>query len=98
MASNDLWESDRAYRRQLTPSPEDVELTFLEVVAEVEGCEISDLPRLWPAIDSLLQHGFTSPPDESAEVAIEFTYAGYRARIDQTGAATLVKLSAAGDA
>lgn len=98
MASNDLWESDRAYSRQLTPSPEDVELAFLEAIAEVEGCEISDLPRLWPALDSLLQHEFTSPPAQSAEVAIEFTYAGYRARIDQTGTATLVKLSASGDA
>lgn len=92
MAPNEIWESAQAHHRQVTPSAAEVELSFLETIAEIEGCDIEDLPRLWPAIGDILQHGFTTPPPQSANLLLEFTYAGYRIRLEQTGAATLVKL------
>lgn len=92
MPPEEFWESDRVITRVLDPSPAAVEVSFLETVAEVEGCDVDDLPRLWPALGSVLERGFATPPADATELRLEFTYAGYRVRLDRTGHATLVKL------
>ncbi|WP_255196549.1 HalOD1 output domain-containing protein [Halorarius litoreus] len=89
--------TEPTHRRPFDPAVRNVELSFLEMVADVADCDIDDLPRLWPTLGGLLQHSFATPPADATAVTVEFTYFGYRIRLDSDGEAALVELPADAD-
>lgn len=48
---------------------------------------------VYDAIDHFMSNLFTSPPPESAQAKIEFTYEGYRISVYQDGHTTFLKIS-----
>jgi hypothetical protein len=80
----------RIYHRTVEPETERANERVLGHIAELEGCELTDMPPLYDRIDDLLRNIFDSPPPSEAE--LEFSYYGYRITIDQTGRVSLMKL------
>ncbi len=78
-------------RRQIEPDPEHPYFSLLHVIAELEGCEVSDLPPLYDYVDHLIEDLFTSPPPPKAQVEVEFSYYDYRINVDQEGNLSLMK-------
>jgi hypothetical protein len=77
-------------RRHIDPDQSTAEYDFLEIIAELEGCEIEALPSLYNEVDNVVETMFKTPPSERAQLEISFSYAGYRVRIDRTGRVELV--------
>ena len=77
-------------RRTIRPSPEHAEYDLLEVVAELEGVEIEDLPSFYDQVDHLVEMLFRKPPSSETQMQVEFSYAGYRITVDQQGNLTLL--------
>jgi len=86
-------ERERQIRhRKVTPDPEEANRHLLRLVANLENCEINDLPPLYDRIDHLIEELFTSPPPSEAQAELEFSYYGYRIELDQRGNVSLMKL------
>jgi len=79
-------------RRHIPPDPETSEYDFLELLAEVEGCEIEDLPSLYNEVEHVVETLFSTPPSAAAQMSISFSYAGYRITIDRNGTVQLVSV------
>ncbi|MFC6755707.1 MULTISPECIES: HalOD1 output domain-containing protein [Haloarcula] len=79
-------------RRQIPPDPETAEYDLLEILAEVDGCEIEDLPALYNEVEHVVETLFRTPPSAAAQMSISFSYGGYRVTIDRNGAVTLVSV------
>ena len=77
-------------RREIAPDPETAEYDLLEILAEVEGCEIEDLPALYNEVEHVVETLFRTPPSVAAQMSISFSYAGYRITIDRNGTVQLV--------
>jgi hypothetical protein len=97
-------ESDESYsgadgtvRTQITPDEEAAEFDFLEIVAELEGREMDELPSLYTEVDHLLETLFQTPPSQQSQVKISFSYAGYRITIDQQGGIELIPVKKSDD-
>lgn len=86
-------ERERQIRhRKVAPEPEEANQHLLRLVANLENCEVNDLPPLYDRIDHLVEGLFTSPPPAEAQAEIEFSYYGYRIELDQDGNISLMKL------
>ena len=83
----------KIYHRKVTPDVEEANQSLLRLVANLENCEVTDLPPLYDRVDHLVDHLFTSPPPPEAQAELEFSYVGYRIRIDQSGNVSLKKLA-----
>ncbi|WP_205254576.1 MULTISPECIES: HalOD1 output domain-containing protein [Halorussus] len=81
------------YHRKVTPDVEEATRSLLRLVANLENCEVTDLPPLYDCIDHMVEHLFDSPPSPEAQTELEFSYFGYRIRIDQSGNVSLKKLA-----
>jgi len=77
-------------RREIAPDPETAEYDLLEILAEVEMCEIEELPALYNEVEHVVETLFRTPPSAAAQMSISFSYAGYRITIDRTGTVQLV--------
>jgi len=77
-------------RREIAPDPETAEYDLLEILAEVEGCEIEALPALYNEVEHIVETLFRTPPSAAAQMSISFSYAGYRITIDRNGTVQLV--------
>ena len=77
-------------RRQIPPDPVTAEYDLLEILADVEGCEIEDLPPLYNEVEHVVETLFRTPPSTAAQMSISFSYAGYRITIDRSGAVKFV--------
>ena len=77
-------------RRQITPDPESSEYDLLEILAELEGCDIEDLPSLYNEVEHVVETLFKTPPSTAAQMSVTFSYAGYRISIDRNGTVQLV--------
>lgn len=84
---------NRIYHRKVTPDADEANRSLLRLLADVEGCEVTDLPPLYEQVDHLVEHLFTDPPPASAQAELEFSYHGYRVELDQTGNVSLMKLA-----
>lgn len=80
------------YHRTVEPETERANERLLRHIAELEDCEMTDLPPLYDRIDDLLQNVFDFPPPSEAQAELEFSYYGYRITVDQTGEVSLMKL------
>ena len=91
-ASSSDADDRQIHHRTVEPEPERANERLLRHVADLEGCELTDLPPLYNRIDDLLNDIFDSPPPSEAQAELEFSYYGYRITIDQTGDLSLMKL------
>lgn len=83
----------KIYHRKVAPDVEEANQGLLRLVANLENCEVTDLPPLYDRVDHLVEHLFSSPPPSEAQAELEFSYVGYRIRIDQSGNVSLKKLA-----
>lgn len=77
---------------QIEPDSTTSEYSFLELIAERRGVDIETLPPLYDEVDHFLETLFTDPPSKQAQIELEFTYCGFRIRIDQSGHVMLLEL------
>ncbi|MBX0285642.1 hypothetical protein EGH22_04850 [Halomicroarcula sp. F28] len=77
-------------RREIAPDPETAEYDLLEILADVEGCEIEALPALYNEVEHVVETLFRTPPSPAAQMSISFSYAGYRITLDRSGTVQLV--------
>ena len=77
-------------RRHIDPNSETSEYDLLEIIAEVEGCEIEDLPSLYNEVEHVVETLFKTPPSNASQLSLSFSYVGYRVTIDRKGTVTLV--------
>ena len=75
---------------EIDPDSDTSEYAFLEAIAEREGVEMEALPPLYDSVDHFVELLFDQPPSKEAQVELQFSYCGYRVRIDQTGHVTLL--------
>lgn len=80
------------FQREIDPNPETAEYALLEFIAEREGVAMDELPSLYDHVDHFVEALFEDPPAESAQMEIEFSYAGYRVTLSQEGHVTLVEV------
>lgn len=81
----------RIRRRRIGPDTDEPHFALLEVIAELEGCAVEDLPPLYDCVDHLLEDLFSTPPPADADARVEFTYDDYRVSVDQDGTLALLK-------
>lgn len=55
---------------------ENPEVNVVEVIAEFEGRESSELSSLYDTIDDVIERLFSDPPSPEAQAQLEFTYEG----------------------
>lgn len=72
---------------------EEPEIDVIEVIAELEGQDTTDLPPVYNTIDHLIETLFSEPPASEAQAVIQFTYEGYRVNLNQDGHATFMKIA-----
>jgi hypothetical protein len=78
--------------RTISPDPAQSEYEFLEIIAELEGREIDELPSLYNEVEHLIETPFRKPPSPQAQAEMTLSYAGYRVRIDQQGTIELLNV------
>jgi hypothetical protein len=92
--ANEDADSERRIRhRKVTPDAEEANQSLLRLIANLENCDVTDLPPLYEQIDHLVEHLFGSPPPPEAQAEIEFSYHGYRIQLDQSGNVSFMKLA-----
>ena len=82
---------DLAFYR-LDTDREEPAVEVSEIVAELKGTEVTELPTVYSTIDHLLSHLFGDPPSADAQAKVQFHYAGYQITVHQHGGATFLKL------
>jgi hypothetical protein len=85
-------DDQQIHHRTIDPKTERANERLLQHVAEIEDCDLFDLPPLYNRIDDLIKDIFDSPPPSEAQAELEFSYYGYRITIDQTGDVSLMKI------
>ncbi|GAA0672287.1 HalOD1 output domain-containing protein [Natronoarchaeum mannanilyticum] len=78
--------------RRLDPDRENPGVQIAEIVAELEGEDPADLTTMYGCIDGVIEHVFSDPPSQEAQLVVEFTYEGYRITIEQDGSVRFVKV------
>jgi len=73
----------RIRHRKVTPEVEEANRSLLRFVANLEHCEVTDLPPLYEQIDHMVEQLFSSPPPPQAQAEIRFSYHGYRIELDR---------------
>jgi len=69
------------------------EVNVVEVIAELEGQDSTDLSAMYDTIDHLIEKLFYEPPSAEAQAVLQFSYEGYRITLNQDGYATFMKIS-----
>jgi len=77
-------------RRQIAPDPETSEYDLLEILAEIEDCEIEELPSLYNEVEHVVETLFKTPPSAGAQMSVSFSYVGYRVTIERNGTVQIV--------
>ncbi|WP_135830487.1 HalOD1 output domain-containing protein [Halorussus halobius] len=81
------------YHRKLAPDAEEANRSLLRLIANLERCEVTELPPLYEQVDHLVEKLFTAPPPSDAQAELAFSYYGYRVELDQSGNVSLMKLA-----
>lgn len=74
---------------QVDVDPEEPELPFADVVAELKGTHTDDLNPIGSELDDLVRDVLLSPPPERNQAEISFTYEGFRVTLYHDGHAVL---------
>jgi len=83
---------DEIVPRKLETDKEEPVAQVVEVVAELEGKRQEDLLPGYKQVDHILDHVFSDPPVQEAQVKITFSYEGYRITVEQNGKAQFVRV------
>jgi hypothetical protein len=79
-------------RTTIDPDASTAEFDLLQIIADRENVEIEELPSFYTQIDHMVESLFKDPPSPEAQIELDFTYAGYRIRLTQTGEVTLFNI------
>lgn len=79
--------------RQLDTDKDEPAIAIAEVVADLEGAPVEQLPPTYDCIDGVLSNLYSDPPGPEAQMTVEFTYCGYRITVEQSGAAKFVHVT-----
>src|SRR6056297_2561668 len=85
-------ETRRIRHRKVTPEVEEANRSLLRLIANLENCEVTDLPPLYEQIDHMVEQLFNSQPPPDAQAENRFSYHGYRIELDQDGNVSFMKL------
>ncbi len=96
-SDDDAGPQERIIERQVDPVPGEANVRLLETIADVEGVDATDLPRLYPWLDEILKNLFSDPPADEAQTEVTFSYYGYRFTVTQDGRITMRKLGSLPD-
>lgn len=66
---------------------------IVEVVADLEDADPTELPSIYRCVDDLIADLFSSPPPADADAAVTFTYQRYRIYVRQDGEARFLRPS-----
>jgi len=80
------------FHADVNPSPVDGGVDLVQVVADLDDRDPTELESLYDRVDDLLTELFSDPPSPEAQVEMSFTYEGYRIDIDQTGHVRLIPI------
>lgn len=80
---------DVVARCELDPAADAPAIELVGLVADLEEADPMELPPLYERIDDLIDALFSSPPATAAGAELEFSYEGYRIRLQQNGTATV---------
>jgi hypothetical protein len=83
---------ERIIHRQLDPDGDPPVTQVTTIVADLDGVNNDELSPAYDQIDHVIDHIFSEPPVEAAQVQVTFTYEGYRITVEQDGAAQFVKV------
>lgn len=81
-------EDDGAAHVQFDTEESDPGLAVAEATAELKGVDATELTAIYDCIDHVVEHLFSDPPADEANVTVGFDYEGYRITIQQDGSAT----------
>ena len=84
---------DRIVHRRIEPESGDADYRLLQLIAEVEGIDVTNLPPIYDRIDHLVTKMYENPPSPEAQAQLSFSYAGYRITLDQDGNVSLIKIA-----
>ncbi len=84
---------DEIVQRELDTDAENPAMAVVEVVADLEGTDATELATAWGCIDDVLDAVFSNPPAPEAQVQVTFSYEGYRITVEQNGRATFVEMA-----
>jgi hypothetical protein len=74
----------------IAPIESTAEYDLLELVADLEGVEIDELPSLYTQVGHFVETLFENPPSPESQMEITFSFAGYRITVMQNGDVKLV--------
>ncbi|MFC3958988.1 HalOD1 output domain-containing protein [Halovivax cerinus] len=77
----------RTVTREFDTTQEDPNVAVVSALAEIEDVPVEELTPLYSCIDHILEHLYSNPPADEADVRITFTYNGYRITVEQDGRA-----------
>jgi len=78
-------EKSHVVRTTIDPDPKTAEHDLLEIVADLEGVVIDELPSFYTEVDHFVEMLFENPPSPASQMEITFSYAGYRITMDWRG-------------
>ena len=81
----------RIIRRELDTDADNPAVEVAEAVADIEDTEATELANMYDCVDGMLDELFSAPPADEAQMAICFSYSGYRITVEQDGLAEFVK-------
>jgi hypothetical protein len=87
---SDPSEKPHVVRTTIDPDPQTAEHDLLEIIADLEGCAIDELPSFYTEADHFVEILFENPPSPAAQMEITFSYAGYRVTMNWRGDVELV--------
>ena len=77
----------RTATRAFDTDQTDPNVAVVSALAEIERTPVEELPPLYDCIDHILEHLYSNPPADEADVQISFTYNDYRITVEQDGKA-----------
>lgn len=79
--------------RELDTDSEEPAFEIAEVVADLEGTSVDELPTTYDRTGGMLSGFYSNPPAPEAQMTVEFTYYGYRITVEQSGAVKFVHVT-----
>jgi hypothetical protein len=88
--TNEADTSPEIYKTTIPPDPTTAEYHLAEIIAELNGKQMDELPPLYTQIDHMVEQLFKNPPAPEAQVELSFSYCGFRVKLTQRGQLTIV--------
>lgn len=84
---------DEIVHRKLNVDRENPSIAVVEVIADLKRKETDELSPIYDCVDGMLSELYSTPPSPEAQMAVEFTYGGYRITVEQDGTAEFIRVS-----